>query len=61
MKREIGFYLKVKFSKTVGIAELNKRAIAVDIYENNVVFGSEERVSDIKTTCFLKEEDFIKA
>ena len=49
VKSEDGFYLKVVFSKTVELVESNEKAIAVDINENNVVFGSEERVSNIKT------------
>jgi putative transposase len=61
VKREGGFYLKVVFSKTVEITELNGRAIAVGINENNVAFSSEEEVGSIKTgervirtTYFLK-------
>jgi putative transposase len=49
VKTEDGFYLKVVFSKTVELVEPNGRAIAVDINENNVTFGSTERVRNIKT------------
>jgi putative transposase len=49
VKTESGFYLKVVFSKTVELAEPNGRAIAVDINENNVAFGSTELVRNIKT------------
>jgi len=61
VKTEDGFYLKVVFSKTVELAESNGRAIAVDINENNVAFGSTERVKNIgtgeraiRTAYFLK-------
>jgi putative transposase len=61
VKTEDGFYLKVVFSKTVEVVESNGRAIAVDINENNVAFGSEGCVGNIKTgekvirtTYFLK-------
>jgi putative transposase len=49
VKSEDGFYLKVVFSKTVELMESNGRAIAVDINENNVSFGSTERVRNIET------------
>jgi putative transposase len=49
VKSEDGFYLKVVFSKTVELVESNGRAIAVDINENNVAFGSMERVRNIET------------
>jgi putative transposase len=61
VKTEDGFYLKVVFSKTVELVESNGRAIAVDINENNVAFGSTERVKNIgtgeraiRTAYFLK-------
>ena len=61
VKREDGFYLKVVFSRAVNLLEPNGRAIAVDVNENNVAFGSEEHVSNIvtgekiiRTTYFLK-------
>jgi putative transposase len=44
-----GFYLKVVFSKTVELVELNGRAVAVDINENNVTFGYTEHVRSIET------------
>jgi putative transposase len=49
VKTEKGFYLKVVFSKTVGLVGSNGVAVAVDINENNVAFGSMERVRNIKT------------
>jgi putative transposase len=49
VKGEDGFYLKVVFSKTVEIVGSNGVAVAVDINENNVAFGSMERVRNIKT------------
>jgi putative transposase len=49
VKGEDGLYLKVVFSKTVGLVGSNEVAIAVDINENNVAFGSMERVRNIKT------------
>ena len=49
VKSEDGFYLKVVFSKTVELMESNGRAIAVDINENNVAFGSTEHVRNIET------------
>jgi len=61
VKNEDGFYLKVVFSRAVELTEVNGKAIAVDINENNVAFGSEEHVSNIKsgekvirTAYFLK-------
>jgi putative transposase len=61
VKREDGFHLKVTFSKAVETAELDGKAVAVDVNENNVAFGSEEKASNIKTreralrtTYFLK-------
>jgi putative transposase len=61
LRKNDEFYLNVCFSKTVELMEQNNRAIAVDINENNVAFGStkvienfktEERV--IRTAYFLK-------
>jgi putative transposase len=49
VKSEDGFYLKVVFSKTVELVESNGRAVAVDINEDNVAFGSTERVRNIET------------
>jgi putative transposase len=49
VKSEDGFYLKIVFSKTVELVEPNGRAVAVDINENNVAFGSMERVRNIET------------
>jgi len=49
VKGEDGLYLKVVFSKTVGLVGSNGVAVAVDINENNVAFGSMERVRNIKT------------
>jgi len=43
------FYLNVCFSKTVGLMERNDKAIAVDINENNVTFGSAEGIENFKT------------
>jgi putative transposase len=49
VKSEDGFYLKVVFSKTVELMESNGRAVAVDVNEDNVAFGSTERVRNIET------------
>jgi putative transposase len=49
VKAEGGCYLKVVFSKTVETLEQNGKAIAVDINENNVAFGSTERVRNVET------------
>jgi len=61
VKRENSLYLKVVFSKIVELLELNDKAIAVDINENNIVFGSENDITNIRTgervirtTYFLK-------
>jgi putative transposase len=43
------FYLNVCFSKNVELMEQNNRAIAVDINENNVAFGSTEGIENFKT------------
>jgi putative transposase len=42
-------YLKVVFSKVVEVTEVNERAVAVDVNENNVAFGSMERVVNVET------------
>ena len=42
-------YLKVVFSKEVEILEPNERAIAVDINENNVTFGTIDEVKKVET------------
>jgi len=53
VKREDCLYLKVVFSRTVELAELNGKAIAVDINENNIVnIRTGERA--IRTAYFLK-------
>jgi putative transposase len=49
VKTEDELYLKAVFSKTVELVESNGKAIAVDINENNVTFGSTERVRNIET------------
>ena len=49
LKKDDGFYLKVVFSRTVGIVEPDEKAMAVDINENNVIFGSEECISIVRT------------
>jgi putative transposase len=49
IKTEDGLYLKAIFSKTVEPVEVNGKAIAVDINENNVAFGSTELVRNIET------------
>jgi putative transposase len=49
VKSEDGFYLKVVFSKTVDLVKSNSGAIAVDVNENNVAFGSAERVRNVET------------
>ena len=61
VKRGNDLYLKVVFSKIVELLEPNDKAIAVDINENNVVFGSENNITNIRTeervirtTYFLK-------
>ena len=61
VKRENGLYLKVVFSKIVELLELNDKAIAVDINENNIVFSSGNDTTNIRTgervirtTYFLK-------
>jgi putative transposase len=49
VKSEDGYYLKVAFSRTVELAESNGEAIAVDVNENNVAFGSPERIRNVET------------
>jgi len=49
VKRADGYYLKVVFSKTVELLEPNGKAIAVDVNENNVAFGSINSIENIKT------------
>jgi putative transposase len=43
------FYLNVCFSKNVELMEQNNKAIAVDINENNVAYGSTEGIENFKT------------
>jgi len=54
-------YLKAVFSKIVELLEPNDKAAAVDVNENNVVSGSEDNITNIRTgervirtTYFLK-------
>jgi putative transposase len=54
-------YLKVVFSKVVEVAEMDGKAVAVDVNENNIAFGTLERVENretkeraIRTAYFLK-------
>jgi len=61
VKRENSLYLKIVFSKIIELLKPNDKAIAVDINENNIVFGSEKNITNIKTreriirtTYFLK-------
>jgi len=49
VKRRSGRYLKVVFSRTVELPEPDGKAIAVDVNEDSVAFGSMERVRNIKT------------
>jgi putative transposase len=49
VKTEKGFYLKGCFSKIVEVLGSNGVAVAVDINENNVAFGSTGCVRNIKT------------
>jgi len=49
VKRGNSLYLEIVFSKIVELLEPNDKAIAVDINENNVVFGSEKNITNIKT------------
>jgi putative transposase len=44
-----GCYLKAVFSKTVETVEPNGEAIAVDVNENNVAFGSTDRIRNVET------------
>jgi len=48
-KEENGLCLKVVFSKIVELLEPNDKAIAVDINENNVVFGFENNITNTRT------------
>ncbi|MBS7611612.1 transposase [Candidatus Bathyarchaeota archaeon] len=61
VKRGCNYYLKVVFSRVVEVAEPNGKAIAVDINEDNVTFGSKEKMVKretgeraIRTAYFLK-------
>ena len=61
VKRGDELYLKAVFSREVEIYEPDGRAVAVDINENNVTFGSEKRIEKIvtkeraiRTAYFLK-------
>jgi putative transposase len=49
VKRGSDLYLKVVFSKVVEVVETNERAVAVDVNENNVAFGTMERVVNVET------------
>ena len=49
VKRGNDFYLKVVFSKVVEVMEMDGRAMAVDVNENNVAFGTTERVMNVET------------
>ncbi|MGC8937348.1 MAG: IS200/IS605 family accessory protein TnpB-related protein, partial [Candidatus Methanomethylicaceae archaeon] len=49
VRRADGCYLKVVFSKTVELLEPNGKAIAVDVNENNVAFGSINNTINLKT------------
>jgi putative transposase len=49
VKRGSEIYLKVVFSKDIEIPEPNGKAVAVDINENNVTFGSNNNIEQIKT------------
>jgi putative transposase len=42
-------YLKVVFSKTIELPKLNSKAVAVDVNENNVAFGSINNIDNVKT------------
>jgi len=54
-------YLKVVFSKVVEVAEMDGKALAIDVNENNITFGTLEHVENretkeraIRTAYFLK-------
>ncbi|MDW8023509.1 MAG: transposase [Nitrososphaerota archaeon] len=49
VRRHDGCYLKAVFSKVVGVAEPNGKALAIDVNENGVAYGSEEKTSILKT------------
>jgi putative transposase len=49
VKRGDDLYLKVAFSKVVEVMEMDGRAMAVDVNENNVAFGTTERVVNVET------------
>jgi len=49
VKSEDGFYLEAVFSKTVELAESKGKAIAMDINEDNVAFGSTEHFRNVET------------
>ena len=49
VRRMDGCYPKVVFSKTVELTEPNGKAIAVDVNENNVAFGSIKGIDNVKT------------
>ncbi|MEG9193950.1 MAG: transposase [Candidatus Methanoglobus sp.] len=60
VKREDGLHLKAVFSKVVEVA-MDGKAVAVDVNENNIAFGTAERVENretkeraIRTAYFLK-------
>ena len=55
------FYLKAVFSKVVEVAEMDGKAVAVDVNENNIAFGTLEYAENretkeraIRTAYFLK-------
>lgn len=49
VKREDSYYLNVVFSRTLRLAEPSWNALAVDINESNVTFGSEKRIAKLET------------
>lgn len=49
LRKNNEFYLNICFSKTVKLMEQDNKAIAVDINENNVAFGSTEGIVNFKT------------
>ena len=49
VRRADGCYLKAVFSKTVELLEPNGKAIAADVNENNVAFGSINSIDNAKT------------
>jgi len=42
-------YLKVVFSKVVEVAEMDEKALAIDVNENNIAFGTLEHVENRET------------